>query len=462
MAAPQKGPLIYVVDDLMDQRRLCLLALKPEGFRCQEFSSAEEALGAINNPDLETPDAMLLDVALPGMSGLELLEIIKDKKPNLPVVIMTVKDSTEIAVEAVQLGAADFVSKPFEPARLPVSIHNAIEKCKLKEELIELKNEGQKQSEIIGQSQPMQKLFKVMQKAAGSDINALVTGESGTGKELIALKIHDGSNRKGKPMVAVNCGAIPENLVESVLFGHEKGSFTGATEKRTGKFQEAHGGTLFLDEIGELKMDVQVKLLRALQEKEVEPVGASRPEPVNIRLICATHRDLAQMVADGTFREDLYYRINVFPMHIPPLRERKEDIPLLIKHFIKKTCEQEKMPVKRIGLHSLKRLEDFPWPGNVRQLENAVYRAVILSDTQTLELTDFPLNLGTVNKPQSENVMGYDKFTSIEEMPSLAEVEESHIRQVIDKSNGNMALASRVLGIGRSTLYRRAKEIGIL
>lgn len=460
--ALQKGPLIYVVDDLMDQRRLCLLALKPEGFRCLEFSSAEEALGALNNPDIENPDALLLDVALPGMSGLELLEILNDKRPEIPVVIMTVKDSAEVAVQAVRLGASDFVSKPFEPARLPVSIQNAIEKSKLKKEITELKNEENKNAEIIGQSDSMLRLFKVMNKAAGSDINALITGESGTGKELIAQKIHENSARSKKPMVAVNCGAIPENLVESVLFGHEKGAFTGATEKRQGKFQEAHGGTLFLDEVGELKLDVQVKLLRALQEKEVEPVGSNKPEPVNIRLVCATHRDLAQMVDEGTFREDLFYRVNVFPMHIPPLRERKEDTPLLIKHFIKKTCENEKMPVKRIGLHTLRRLEDFPWPGNVRQLENAVYRAVILSDTQTLELGDFPLNLGTVGTTKQDNVIGYDQHTNIDEMPTLAEVEETHIRQVIDKSNGNMALASRVLGIGRSTLYRRAKEIGIL
>lgn len=315
---------------------------------------------------------------------------------------------------------------------------------------------------IIGRSAPMQALFTQMDQAAGSDITVLIQGKSGVGKELVARAIHGASKRGHGPMVAVNCGAIPENLVESVLFGHTKGSFTGATDTRQGKFQEASGGTLFLDEIGELRPHVQVKLLRALQEQEVEPVGAAQAQKVDIRLICATHRNLGQMVRDGAFREDLFYRVNVFPINIPDLKARREDIPMLAAHFIEKFCRLENISGKTLSAEALQAITSFDWPGNVRQLENALHRAVVTARGSSIEVSDVPMHHPIPPAEGDPDNALQTLLHNPSRLLTLAEVEDAHIRRVIEACNGNMTKAASVLDIGRATLYRKIKDMGLI
>ena len=381
---------VLVVDDDPTQRRLIQAVLEREGLVVVHAESGEQAIDRLGAGGA---DAVMLDLVMPGLGGHATLKEMRARGFNQPVIVLTATGGIDTVVQAMQAGAQDFFVKPASPERIMVSIRNALQMGDLKGEVDRLKKKSAGKvtfNDLIGASPAMAMVKRLGERAAKSSIPILILGESGVGKELIARAVHGASERAGKPFVAVNCGALPENLVESILFGHEKGSFTGATDKHLGKFQEASGGTLFLDEIGELPLDMQVKLLRALQEGEIDPVGSKRPVRVDVRIVSATNRDLAQRVADGLFREDLYYRLNVFPVEAPSMRERREDIPALVEHFIRRFNVEEGKRVVGATPETLALLAAHEWPGNVRQLENAVYRAIVLADAPYLQPYDFP------------------------------------------------------------------------
>ncbi|HEX7776927.1 MAG TPA: sigma-54 dependent transcriptional regulator, partial [Parvibaculum sp.] len=384
---------ILIVDDDPAQRRILEEVVSRDGYRAVPVDGGEAALARLEGPAGAEISLVILDLVMPGVDGMEVLKRLQPTRPNLPVIVLTAHGGIETVVNVMREGATDFVIKPVSPERLHVSMRNALKVNALTGEISRLQK---KQSghltfaDLIARSPGMEQVIRLGKRAAQSNIPILIDGESGVGKEMIASAIQGEGDRAGKPFVTVNCGAIPENLVESILFGHEKGAFTGASDKHAGKFQEASGGTLFLDEIGELPLDMQVKLLRALQQGEVDPVGSKKPVKVDIRLISATNRDLLQMVKEGRFREDLYYRLNVFPMHVPPLRDRKEDIPELVAHFIRRLAAEEGKPVVGISRNALAMLCTYDWPGNVRQIENTVFRAIVLCDGEMLDVSDFP------------------------------------------------------------------------
>jgi DNA-binding NtrC family response regulator len=382
---------VLVVDDDPTQRRLIQAVLEREGFAVAHAESGDEAIKRLAAGG--GADVILLDLVMPGTSGQDTLKELRARGFSQPVIVVTATGGIDTVVQAMQAGAMDFFVKPAAPERIIVSIRNALSMGDLRGEVDRLKKRANGRTtfdDLIGQSPAMLMVKRLGERAAKSSIPILITGESGVGKEVIARAVHGSSERAGKAFVAVNCGAIPENLVESILFGHEKGSFTGAHEKHLGKFQEANGGTLFLDEVGELPLDIQVKLLRALQESEIDPIGAKRSIKVDVRIVSATNRDLSQAVAEGRFREDLFYRLNVFPVEAPALRERKEDVPALVEHFVRRFNVEEGKSVVGAAPETLACLTAHDWPGNVRQLENAVYRAIVLSDAPYLQPYDFP------------------------------------------------------------------------
>jgi DNA-binding NtrC family response regulator len=382
----------------------------------------------------------------------------------------------------MRAGANDFLVKPASPERITVSIRNQLKIGTLSGEVKQLKKKQDNRlsfDDLIASSPEMKQVTRLGLRAAQSDIPVLIEGESGSGKELVARAIQGTSARSGKPFVTVNCGAIPENLIESILFGHEKGSFTGASDKHLGKFQEADGGTLFLDEIGELRLDMQVKLLRALQEGEVDPVGSKRPVKVDVRIIAATNRDLGGMVRNGSFREDLYYRLNVFPVTVPALRDRAGDIAPLTRHFITRFAAEENKQVASVTPQASQLLEKFNWPGNVRQLENTIFRAVVLCDGAELDVCDFPqiaaaMGMDTGARPSASSPAtegpaarpaaspyGLSVTDAAGNIRKFVEMESEIIRMAIARYNGHMSEVARRLGIGRSTLYRKLKEFGL-
>ena len=467
---------VLIVDDDPTQRRLLRAVVEKHGFSTLQAGDGDAALDLVLGADGDTIDLMLLDLIMPGRDGMDTLAELQKSRPNLPVIVLTGKGSIDTVVTAMQSGARDFIVKPASPERIIVSLRNAMEINTLAVEVTRLKKtaEGSLQfSDLIGQAPAMRSVIAMGERGAKANIPILITGESGVGKEVIARSIQGASQRAGLPFVTVNCGAIPENLVESILFGHEKGSFTGANAKHLGKFQEAHTGTLFLDEIGELPLDMQVKLLRVLQEGEVDPIGSKRPTPVDVRIISATNRDLQDQVRDGHFREDLYYRLNVFPIEVPPLRDRREDITALIQHFIRRFNAQERMNVNGANKETLEMLKTFDWPGNVRQLENAIFRAMILSDGECLKPHDFPQISGqtTVLQHKEEShsqeslttadVNGVSVMDPEGHLRRLEDIERDLIQFAIDTYSGHMSEVARRLGIGRSTLYRKVREHGV-
>src|SRR5258705_7813347 len=384
---------ILVVDDDPVQRRLLNAALAGSGMNVVPAPGGQPALDLINGPRGEQITLRLMDLVMPDMGGLEVLEKLRSANPALPVIVLTAKGGIDSAVDAMRAGANDFLVKPASPERISISIRNQLKIGTLSGAVKQLKKKQDNRltfDDLIASSPEMKQVFRLGTRAGQSDIPVLIEGESGAGKELVARAIQGTSARSGKPFVTVNCGAIPENLIESILFGHEKGSFTGASDKHLGKFQEADGGTLFLDEIGELRLDMQVKLLRALQEGEVDPVGSKRPVKVDVRIIAATNRDLGAMTREGRFREDLYYRLNVFPVLIPPLRDRREDVPTLAEYFVARFAAEENKQVSGFTPEACALLDAYDWPGNVRQLENTIFRAVVLCDTDALDVVDFP------------------------------------------------------------------------
>ena len=482
---------ILVVDDDPVQRRLLEAAITRSGMHVVTSPGGGPALDLINGPRGEQIALVLLDLVMPDIGGLDVLAKLRPTNPDLPVIVLTAKGGIDSAVEAMRAGASDFLVKPASPERIAISIRNQLKIGVLSGEVTRLKKKTENRltfDDLVAQSSEMKQVFRLGRRAAQSNIPILIEGESGAGKELIARAIQGSSERAGRPFVTVNCGAIPENLIESILFGHEKGSFTGATDKHLGKFQEADGGTLFLDEIGELRIDMQVKLLRALQEGEVDPIGSKRPVKVDVRIMSATNRDLAVRVRDGHFREDLYYRLNVFPIVVPALRDRCEDIPELARHFITRFAAEENKSMAGLTLEAADLLERFNWPGNVRQLENTIFRAVVLCDSETLDVGDFPqiaAAMGVEAKAHRNSASGDDVLPShgtasngaplfkhaspytlsgtdvAGQMRKLEDIESEVIRMAIARYDGHMSEVARRLGIGRSTLYRKLKELGI-
>src|SRR5712672_540795 len=378
---------ILIADDDAVARRLVENMAQKCGYQTLLVDSGDAAIAMLTAPDAPVIDAVVLDLVMPGLDGLGVLAKIREAGLTVPVVVQTAHGGIDNVVSAMRAGAQDFVVKPVGFERLQVSLRNALNTQALKGELQRIRHSREGRltfADIITRSETMAGVLRTAQKAASSGIPVLIEGESGVGKELFARAIHGSSERKAKPFIAVNCGAIPDNLVESILFGHEKGAFTGATEKHLGKFVEASGGTLFLDEVGELPMAAQVKLLRAIQEGEVEPVGGRKTVKVDVRIISATNRNLIDDVKSGRFREDLFYRLHVFPIAVPPLRERAEDIPDLVRHFLARIAAEEGKRVRAISGEALALLGRHRWPGNVRQLENAVFRAVVLAEGDTI------------------------------------------------------------------------------
>jgi DNA-binding NtrC family response regulator len=477
--------MVLVVDDDPTQRRLIQSVLEREGLTVLHAETGEQAIDRLAGG--AGVDAIMLDLVMPGLGGLATLKEMRQRGFNQPVVVLTATGGIDTVVQAMQAGAQDFFVKPASPERIMVSIRNALQMGDLKGEVDRLKKKSGGKvtfADLIGASPAMSAVKRLGERAAKSTIPILILGESGVGKEVIARAVHGASDRAGKPFVAVNCGALPENLIESILFGHEKGSFTGATDKHLGKFQEANGGTLFLDEIGELPLDMQVKLLRALQESEIDPVGSKRAVRVDVRIVSATNRDLATQVAGGRFREDLYYRLNVFPIEAPSLRERREDIPALTAHFIQRFNVEEGKRVVGATAETLALLCAHEWPGNVRQLENAVYRAIVLADAPYLQPYDFPAVSGvqapapaaetTTEKavptavPSAQQLM--DEITvdapvrildGRGHLRTLEDIERDLIQLAIEIYAGHMSEVARRLGIGRSTLYRKVREQGL-
>src|SRR6195952_3870016 len=384
---------VLIADDDVVQRRLVENMVQKCGYETVVVESGDEAVAALIGPDAQAIDAVVLDLVMPGLDGMGGLAKIREAGLPIPVIVQTAHGGIDNVGSAMRAGAQDFVVKPVGMERLQVSLRNALNTSALKGELQRIRHSREGRltfADIITRSEAMASVLRTAQKAASSTIPVLIEGESGVGKELFARAIHGSGERKSKPFVAVNCGAIPDNLVESILFGHEKGSFTGATERHMGKFVEASGGTLFLDEVGELPLAAQVKLLRALQEGTVEAVGGRKPIKVDVRIISATNRKLLDLVKNGQFREDLFYRLHVLPLTIPPLRSRREDIPHLLRHFLARFCAEENRAITGISGEAMAHLCGLEWPGNIRQLENAVYRAVVMSDHDELGLADFP------------------------------------------------------------------------
>lgn len=482
--------LILIVDDEPVQRRLLEATIQKFGYRTMTADGGTSAIEALTGKHASRITAIVLDVMMPDMDGIEVLEAMRKKGLKQPVIVQTAKGGVETAVNAMRAGAVDFVMKPAAPERLKVSLKNALKLDALKGEIKRINRASTGKltfKEIISASPNMERVKKIATKAAESNIPVLIEGESGVGKEMIARAIQGMSDRASKSFVTVNCGALPENLAESILFGHEKGAFTGATDKHLGKFQEADGGTLFLDEVGELPLELQVKLLRAIQEGEVDPVGASKPVKVNFRLISATNRNLIDEVNEGNFREDLYYRLSVLPLMVPPLRDRREDIPELVRHFVARIGAEEGRNISGVDQGTMETLCAFDWPGNIRQLENAVFRAVVLSESDELGMEEFPQiassgNAGSSHEgntgklaspaPAASPVIPEVSLTGPEpgflnlfdkegNVISLAEAESEVIRFAVDHYDGQLSRVSRKLGIGRSTLYRKLREYGL-
>ncbi len=480
---------ILIVDDDPVQRRLLEAAITRAGMAAMTAPGGQPGLDLVNGPRGDQFSLVLLDLVMPEMDGLSVLAKLKANHPDLPVIVLTARGGIDSAVEAMRGGASDFLVKPASPERIAVSIRNALKIGTLAGEVTRLKKRASNRldfADLVGASAEMRQVIRLGQRAAQSNIPILIEGESGVGKELIARAIQGSSERAGRPFVTVNCGAIPESLVESILFGHEKGSFTGATDKHLGKFQEADGGTLFLDEVGELRLDMQVKLLRALQQGDIDPVGSKRPVKVDVRIISATNRDLAERMREGHFREDLYYRLNVFPIHVPALRERREDIAELTQHFITRFAAEENKAIAGLSQEAGDIIQNFDWPGNVRQLENTIFRAVVLCDAAMLDVCDFPqiaTAFGVELRPRksqlaapplptpapAQHVVSPTSFSSFAvpattdcgHMRRLEDIESEVIRMAIDHYDGHMSEVARRLGIGRSTLYRKLKELGL-
>jgi len=458
MSRGDKVRSVLIVDDEVGARESLKMILKND-YEVMLAKDAEEAFLQIK---AHSPDVVLLDIILPDLDGIKVLERIKQNDPDMVVIMITATKTVKTAVEAMKLGAYHYLTKPFDIDELRLIISRSLSTKALEQEVKYRREEMDKIFDfgnIIGNSNLMKEIFKVVKQIADSKSTALIMGESGTGKELISRAIHYNSNRKNYPFVTINCAAIPETLIESELFGHEKGAFTNAIEKKLGRFEVAHQGTLFLDEIGELSLATQAKILRFLEEKEFNRVGGSKTIKVDVRLITATNKDLNQLIKKGSFREDLYYRINVVPIVIPPLRDRKEDIPLLINHFINKFNVENNKNVKGFNKEALELMMQYEWPGNVRELENLVERVIALTSSEYIPLSELPLsfkNIPKINGLKESVLDGKVSFIQAEE-----EFEREVILDALKRTNNIQSHAAEILGISRRILKYKMDKLGI-
>jgi DNA-binding NtrC family response regulator len=452
---------ILFIDDEPGSRESLTLLLEREGYRVDAVAAGEEALGLLAR---KSYDVIITDLFLPGVSGIDILKHVKEHSLPCNVILITGNASAETAVEAMKEGAFDYITKPLNFEKLKVLVAKAVEKSRLVAENLYLRQQLRgkyKFEKIIGNSPAIQPVFSRMEKILHTDSTVLILGESGTGKELVARAIHFNGSRKEKPFIPINCGAIPAELLESELFGHVRGSFTGAVADKLGKFEVANQGTIFLDEIGTMPMHLQMKLLRVLQEQEVERVGSTRRTKLDVRVISATNSDLEQRVRRGQFREDLYYRLNVIPIHLPPLRERREDIPLLAKHFMRKICTDMRRPVLELTHGALRALENYEWPGNVREMENVIERAIALTDSDIIDRHDLPPQIGGVIRESDHlpSLLIPDEGLDLTE--TIAQIELALIRQAMEKSHHVKARAADLLNINRTTLVEKIKRYDI-
>ncbi len=459
---------LLIVDDEEAARYGMRRALSTLGYNVSEAASAEEARALIKQ---QGPDLMLLDVNLPGMSGLDFLRELKSANGNGPlVIIITAHGSERMAVEAVKAGAYDYLSKPFELDDLRLVVKNAAENVLLRRENVSLRRrievERAQRGALIGNSEGMQHVRSIIDKVAETDATVLVRGESGTGKELVAREIHErNSTRHAAAFVAVNCAALPSELIESELFGHERGAFTGAASRRQGKFEQAHGGTLFLDEIGDMSSNVQAKLLRALEERRIERLGSNESIPVDVRIVSATHRPLEQEIGNGNFRADLFYRLRVVTIEIPPLRDRREDIPLLAETFVRSAAERYNLPQRPIAQSALKKLLEYDWPGNVRELKNTIDRAVIMAEGNELSARDLPAEVtpGVVKGSDVAESSGDGlnvPFTA-DFREDRREFERRYISRCLEHTQGNVTRAAEILAMHRQSLQHKLRQLGL-
>jgi DNA-binding NtrC family response regulator len=444
---------ILIIDDDEAILDSCSQVLIKEGYTVRAAKNGAEGLHLFNK---EFFHLVFLDLKMPGMDGIEVLSKIKDENPETPVVIITGFGSIDSAVEAMRVGAFHYMSKPFSPHELRIIAKKALGNRKIMLENIYLRGELESKTEfdmVVGESKVMGKVLDLVEQVSKSDSTVLITGESGTGKEMLAREIHNHSPRKNGPFVVVDCGALVETLFESELFGHVKGSFTGAHETKHGRFEVANGGTIFLDEISNISLNIQAKLLRAIQEREVTRVGSSKAIKVDVRIIAATNLDLSHAVKDGKFREDLFYRLSVVPIHLPPLRQRKEDIPLLVDHFLTKYNKRAKKQINKINQDVLKALMEYDWPGNIRELENTIERAVVLSKNDEIQTED--LLYHGISSASSFLTLMIGKYKSLEE------IEKEYIKAVLQAHHWNKSHAANILGIDRKTLLAKIKKYNI-
>jgi two-component system, NtrC family, nitrogen regulation response regulator NtrX len=447
---------VLIVDDDANIRRMLANLLRAEGFRVREADSA--AAGLVELRDAE-PDVVLMDLAMPGRSGLEALPDFVSNAADVPVVMMSGRASLADAVQATKLGAFHFLEKPLSPEAVLLTLRSALELKRTREVNRALEEELGRGDELIGRTPLMDRVRNLIARLAATDARVLIMGESGTGKELAAVAIHRQSGRADRPFVRVNCAAIPRDLAESELFGHEKGAFTGATERRRGRFELADGGTLMLDEVGELGLEVQAKLLRVLEAQEIERVGGSEPIPIDVRTLAATNRDLQTAVREGRFREDLFFRLHVVPLHLPPLRDRRDDIPLLVEHFLRRSQARDGLRPPRISSEALEVLARHPWPGNVRELANIVERLTILHAGEDVGAAEAARVLDGWIGPRSPAALEADPDLGLNER--LDRYERALIVEALDRADANVADAARTLRTDRANLYRRMRRLEI-
>ncbi len=454
--------LVLVADDEADIRASLKMILEYEGLQMAEAATGQEALEQVEKLD---PDAVLLDIKMPRMDGLEVLGRLQEDRPELPVVMISGHGTIATAVEATRKGAFDFMEKPLERDRVLLVLRNALETSRLKAENRNLRISFEASHRMVGQSGSLLSLQESIAKAAPTKASVLITGESGTGKELVARAIHRNSNRSSDPFIKVNCAAIPEELIESELFGHVKGSFTGATRDQTGKFVQAEKGTIFLDEIGDMSLKTQAKVLRVLQDGEVEPVGAAKSFTIDVRVVAATNKELPTEIAEGRFREDLYFRLNVVPIHLPPLRERREDIPELVDHFIESFCRENNYRVKSFRPDAMELLKAMPWRGNIRELRNAVERLVIMTAGDAISAADIPGGVGAALgdapiplAPEGTIVLPHEgvKLQSFKDA-----AERAYLVARLNAQEWNIAATAKAIDTPRSNLYKKLEAYGI-
>lgn len=476
-----KQSKILIAEDELSLRTILKKLFQKKGFEVDTAGDGQVALSKL----LEGAyDLAIVDIKMPSMTGLEVLDQLKKQKLKTSIVIMTAQDTMRNAVDAMKKGAYDYITKPFELDELEMIVDKAVEARRLAEEVQTLRQEVSglkidKEAKIVGQSRSVREIYKTIGKVAANDVSILITGESGTGKELIAKAIHQNSPRTKGPFIAVNCAAIPRDLLESELFGYRKGAFTGAEENRPGYFEIAHNGTLFLDEVGDLPLNLQAKLLRVLQEKEVQRLGSSEAKQVDVRILAATNQNLEKMVKEKKFREDLFFRLNVIPIHLPPLRERKEDIPLLCEYFLAKVAQETGISIKMLSPEALQMLETYRWPGNIRELENVIKRAAILSGNETLHVQDFAFFLGKGAEDTQREIedMGLEELIASRLQSFLAKLgdvettnlyetimemaERPLIRLILKQTGQNQIRAAKILGINRNTLRKKIRTLKI-